>query len=111
MDALDFVFADYNSAGFTIKEIPCDQKFESVKHDLERDYEAHVNLAATQEHQPDVERALRTIKERYPAMYHRYPFNMWPKLMVMRGALEATKWLNSFPPSVGLSAQYSPTAY
>ena len=91
LEALDFVFTDYNSAGFTIKEIHCDQEFESVKHDLERDYEVLVNLAATQKHQPDVERALRTIKERYRAMYHLCPFSMWPKLMVTWGALEATK--------------------
>jgi hypothetical protein len=39
MEALDLVFTDYNSAGFAIKEIHCDQEFESAKHDLERDYE------------------------------------------------------------------------
>jgi hypothetical protein len=108
LEALEYAFTDYKSAGFTIKEIHCDREFQSIKLALERDCQVLVNLASTQEHQPDVERALRTIKERYRAMYHRCPFSMWPKIMAIRGASEAVKWLNSFPPTGGLSAQFSP---
>jgi hypothetical protein len=43
-------------------------------------------------------------------MYHRCLFSMRPKIMVMRGALEATKWLSSFPASGVLSTQYNPSS-
>jgi hypothetical protein len=76
--------------------------------DLESEFEVRVNLTTAQEHQPDIERALRTITERYRAMYNLCPFKMWPKLMIIRGASVAVKWLSSFPPAGGLSAQYSP---
>jgi hypothetical protein len=108
LEALGFVFTTYNAAGFVIKEIHCDREFESIQQDIERDFEVVVNLASAQEHQPDVERTLRTIKERYRAMYHMCPYKMWPRLMVIRGASEAAKWLNSFPPAGGLSPTYSP---
>jgi hypothetical protein len=110
LEALQFVFPVYQAAGFTVKEIHCDREFASLQSKLEREYKVTVNLTSAQEHQPDVERAIRTIKERYRAMYHRCPFKMWPKLMIIRGASEAVKWLNSFPPAGGLSAQYSPRA-
>ncbi len=35
---------------------------------------------------------------------------MWPKIMIIRGASEVAKWLNTFPPSGGISTTYSPRA-
>jgi hypothetical protein len=67
-----------------------------------------VNITAAQEHQP--ERSLRTIKERFRALYSQCPFKMWPKIMIIRGASEVVKWLNSFPPAGGLSTVGSPRA-
>jgi hypothetical protein len=110
LEAVQHVFTTYNSAGFNIKEIHCDREFEHLEMDLESEFEVRVNLTTAQEHQPDIERALRNSKERYRAMYNLCPFKMWPKLMIIRGASVAVKWLNSFPPAGGLSAQYSPTA-
>jgi hypothetical protein len=43
-------------------------------------------------------------------MYRMRPIKMWPKLMILRGASEAVKCLNAFPPAGGLSAAYSPRA-
>ena len=110
MEALEYVSTTYNASGFRIKEIHCDREFVSMQEELERRLAVIVNHTAAQEHQPDVERTIRTIKERYRAMYHRFPFKMWPTLMVICGATEAVKWLNAFPPQGGISAQYSPRA-
>jgi hypothetical protein len=96
LEALEYVSTTYNAAGFRIKEIHCDREFASMQEELERRLAVLVNLTAAQEHQPDVERTIRTIEERYRAMYHRCPFKMWPKLMVIRGASEAVKWLTLF---------------
>jgi hypothetical protein len=110
LEAMQHVFTTYNSAGFNIKEIHCDREFEHLEMELESEFAVRVNLTTAQEHQPDIERPLRTIKGRYRSMYNLCPFKMWPKLMIIRGASEAVKWLNSLPPAGGLSAQFSPRA-
>ena len=109
MDALDVTFAKYNRAGFEIKEFHADPQFECIRRELEKN-EMRVNICAAQEHQPDIERAIRLVKERYRALYHQSPYGMWPKLMIIRGIAQCVKWLNAFPPSGGLSPVYSPYA-
>jgi hypothetical protein len=110
MKALQHVCTTYKAAGFAIKEVHCDRGFVTLESDIEREFDAKVNLPAAQEHQPDIERTSRTIKERFRAMYHQCPFKMWPKIMIIQGASEAAKWLNSFPPAGGLSPHFSPRA-
>jgi hypothetical protein len=77
MKALQHVFTTYKAAGFAIKEVHCDRGFVTLESDIEREFDAKVNLTAAQEHQPDIERTLRNIKERFRAMYHQCPFKMW----------------------------------
>ena len=105
--ALDDVFRKYNMSGFEIKEFHADPEFQCVTKELE-DNGITCNICAAEEHVPDIERIIRVIKERYRAMYHAAPFSMWTKLMVIRGAANVAKWLNTFPPSGGISPTYSP---
>ena len=109
LEAMDDAFIKYNTAGFVIKELHADPEFECIKEEMEIN-DIKVNLTAAEEHQSDIERLFRVIKERYRAMYHRCPYAMWPKIMVIRGASEAVKWLNTFPPKGGISTTYSPRA-
>ena len=111
LEALDKTFVLYNNAGFEIKEFFADPEFECVRDELEDPENGIiVNIGAAGEHEPNIERCHRVIKERYRAVYHSCPFSMWPKIMVIRGASEVVKWLNTFPPAGGVSAQYSPRA-
>ena len=107
MEALDDTFIKYNNAGFIIKELHVDPEFECLQQEMEIN-EIKVNLTAAEEHQSDIERLFRVIKERFRAIYHRCPFAMWPKIMIICGASEAVKWLNTFPPAGGISTTYSP---
>ena len=109
LEAFDATFIKYNNAGFVIKDLHVDPEFECIKSAMEFN-EIYVNLTAAEEHQADIERLFRVIKERYRAIYHRCPFGMWPKIMIIRGASHAVKWLNTFPPSGGISTTYSPRA-
>ena len=97
MEALDAIFIKYNNASFIIKEFRADREFECLRDTLE-EIGIEVNLCAAQEHVPEIERMVRVIKERYRAMYHRAPYSMWPKIMIIRGAADTVKWLNTFPP-------------
>ena len=107
MEALDDTFIKYNNAGFIIKELHVDPEFECLQQEMEIN-EIKVNLTAAEEHQSDIERLFRVIKEQFRAISHRCPFAMWPKIMIICGASEAVKWLNTFPPAGGISTTYSP---
>ena len=55
-----------------------------------------------------IERQIQVLKERFRALWHRLPFKMWPRTMIINGLRDVTKWLNAFPPKGGLSAAFSP---
>jgi hypothetical protein len=57
---------------------------------------------------PVADRAIRTVKERFRALWHSLPFKMMPKLMIIHGIYNCVKWLNTFPPKGGISTTYSP---
>ena len=109
MEALDRTFVLYNNAGFKIVHFNGDPEFECLRAELEEN-EMRVHIRTKGEHEPHIERCIRLVKERYRAFYHGCPFNSHPKIMIIRGASEAVKWLNTFPPAGGMSAQYSPRA-
>ena len=109
MTALDATFSKYNSSGFEIVEFHADNDFNCIKTELQKN-QMEVNICAANEHQPDIERYIRLVKERFRAMYHQLPFKMWTRLMIIRGADWVIKMLNAFPPSGGLSPIYSPLA-
>ncbi|KAG7371066.1 reverse transcriptase RNA-dependent DNA polymerase [Nitzschia inconspicua] len=88
----------YNTAGFRITRVHCDNEFRSVMDDIEDHFEGvYVNYANPQEHVPEAERNIRTIKERIRAAYHRMPFDRLPSSMVKALVMESTKKLNFFP--------------
>ena len=69
LNAFDNVFQIYNTAKFQIKTIHADPKFKIFKDDF-TDIDINLNWASAQEHVPDVERAIRTIKEHYRSMFN-----------------------------------------
>ena len=97
---LQSTFRKLNQAGMTVKVLHADHEFECVKPDFEDMME--INICPKDQHVPDIERMNRVIKERYRALYHRNPYSMWPKIMIIRGVADVVKWLNSFPPAGGI---------
>ena len=102
-------FRNYNKSGFIIKKLHVDPEFEPLKQQMMGN-NIEVNIASTQERVPEIERAIRTIKERYRALYHRVPYKSMPKIMIKAAAREAVKWLNMFLPKGRVSHIYSPRA-
>ena len=66
------------------------------------------NYVTTQDNLPEIDHAIRTIKELFRALYHRLPYNATPKVMVRHGVNNAVKWTNMFPPKGGVSKTYIP---
>ena len=81
---IDAAMRKYNKAGFEIKEFHADNQFECVRASLE-DNEIFVNIVPAKAHQPDVERAIRLIKERFRALCNSLAFGMWPGVMWAKG--------------------------
>ena len=91
---LDNVFRIYNTAGFCITTIHCDNEFRPLMDELRDHYNVTMNYANPQEHVPEAERNNRVIKERFRAAFHRLPFKALPKIMVKTLAMECAKKLN-----------------
>ena len=98
--ALDSVLRLYNKQSLKIKEITADQEFKFAK-DVLTNMDINFVPVLAGKHQPHVERTIRTLKEHYRSMYHQLPFKSMPRLMIVKGAQECARWLNSFPSEHG----------
>ena len=67
-----------------------------------------INSTARDEHVGDVERYIRTVKERMRCVFNTLPFITLPKIMIIELAKFAVFWLNSFPHRLGISTTESP---
>jgi hypothetical protein len=97
----------YCRAGFKIVAALMDGEFETLQGDL-ADLGITLNTAAPDEHVGDIERYIRTIKERVRAMYNSLPFERIPHRMVIEMAKSSVFWLNAFPNVQGVSQVLSP---
>ena len=66
-----------------------------------------MNYATAHEHVTEMNRVIRKIKEISRALYQRLPYKTIPKLMVRYGVKDVAKWIDMFPPKVGVSKAYS----
>jgi hypothetical protein len=67
-----------------------------------------MNIAARDEHVPEVERYIRTLKERTRATYTMLPFPHLPGRMIVELIMAQNYWLNVFPAHDGVSLHISP---
>ncbi len=85
--------------GLIVTEIRADQEFDCIRDDI---IPIHSNLASPGEHVPEVERSIRTIKERARALFHDLPHKFLPKVMIEACIFNAVRLFNSivYPPLV-----------
>ena len=107
-EAIDMTLRLYNSAGFTITKITCDNEYRSLVNSIKDDLNVDVEYVNAQEHESVAERNVRTIKERMRTIYHSLPYKYLPKLILEYMCYEAATKLNIFPAKHGVSAHYSP---
>ncbi|KAG7373305.1 reverse transcriptase RNA-dependent DNA polymerase [Nitzschia inconspicua] len=95
----------YANRGFTVTDIHTDNEFECLRADVAP---IVLNVTAADDHVGEVERSIRTIKERVRAAVNGMPYRRLPNLMIrelVRGVVTA---LNIFPARDGVSADMSP---
>ncbi len=67
-----------------------------------------INTMAAKEHVPEVERKIRSIKERGRGILNILPFKKMPRLMLIELVYHVVLWLNAFPTKSGVSETLSP---
>ena len=108
LEALKKVVRFYNKADVTIKMIHADNEFRAIEEEMEDDFDVEFNFAAPYEHVPDIKQENRTIQESFRAEYHRLPFKVLPKQMILALIARCTKNRNLFVQKGGCSDYYSP---
>jgi hypothetical protein len=96
----------YRLRGFEVTNIHADGAFECLRQAVAPTI---LNVNAADEHVGEVERSIRTVKERVRATVHGLPYKRWPREMIKGVVGFAVKSLNQFPAEDGISDVNSPT--
>ncbi len=112
LTAITQVRRAYMRRGFTISTLLMDYEFEPLRGDFAdlADMQITLNTVTNDEHVPDIERHIRTLKERTRCIYNTLPFCRMPTRMIIEMVKASNFWLNCFPPSDGISSTLSPHA-
>ena len=107
MKVIKHVLNVYKTRDFKVTHILADGQFEHLSNEI-ASLGAMPNIVARGEHVPEIERHIRTLKERVRAVYTTLPFKSIPKRMLIELIYNCTFWLNCFPNTEGISATMSP---
>ena len=97
----------YRQCGFRPIYALMDGQFEPLRGDL-ADMGIQLNTVSNDEHVPEIERQIRTLKERTRAIYCTLPFRKIPHRVIIEMVYAANYWLNMFPRKGGISQTMSP---
>jgi hypothetical protein len=97
----------YALRGFKITSGHVDNKFEPMQGDLQ-EIGIDLNVITNDEHVPEAERYIRTVKERTRCVYKTVPFKHMPSTMVVEMVRASVFWLNMFLVTDGVSDTLSP---
>ena len=96
---------EYTKCGFEVADIHADKEFECLR---EKFKNVSLEICGPDEHIPEVDRSIRTMKETMRATANGLPYQQIPKLMVVELVAMATRCLNGFPRDDCVSDQMSP---
>jgi hypothetical protein len=99
----------YKKRGFIIDIFLMDNKFENVRGILQ-EQKNQSNICAPNEHVPEVELKIRTVKERVRGIIKSLPFQTIPTIIIIHAFIFLVMWLNFIPPKGGVPLTLSPQA-
>jgi hypothetical protein len=97
----------YHSRGLIVCDIHGDTEFLCIREDIRP---TQLNIVPADSHVGEIERSIRTIKERLRSCVHGLPFKRLPKLLLTHMVHDTVRCLNMFPWANGISATLSPTS-
>ena len=90
----------YEQRGLQVTSIMADPEFEPLQAVF-----PSLNTCGADEHVPEIERFIRTVKDRVRSVYHSLPYKYIPRLLLVHLVKAAVFWLNAFPHRDGISDQ------
>jgi len=99
----------YVKRGFIVTDCKANLEFAPLKDDLSAEG-IDLHPVAEDKHIPEIERQIRTIKERTRCVYNSLPFTKVPARMLIEMVMASMFWLNMFPPIDGVSDKLSSRA-
>ena len=109
MVALKQILSTYQKGGYKVVDVLVDHQFECVRGEMSESG-ACLNIASADEHVPEIERCIQTIKERVRSIYNSLLFKKMPNRLITEMIYTSVYWLNSFPSWDGVSSTLSPKA-
>jgi hypothetical protein len=109
MIGIERIISLYQKRAFVVQTCLADNEFESLRGSLLH-LGVNLNVCAPGEHIPEVERKIRTVKERVRAVITTLPFRAIPLIVTAHAVVFSVMWINFFPPKGGLSSTLSPQA-
>jgi len=107
LKALLNVYQLCQGRGFKVTVVLIDGEFESLQGDL-AEKGIYMNTTSREEHVPDAERRIRTLKEQTRCTWHTLPFKKMPARLVVEIVYYSNFWLNIFPAKEGISGDMNP---
>jgi hypothetical protein len=108
MQELLKVLQVYRGRGFAVTMVATNWEFDYMRGELAENG-ATPNEISADEHVGEIERFIRTMKERIRATYNSLPFKHLPTRLVTEMVNSAVFWWNSFPGKSGISDCLSPS--
>jgi hypothetical protein len=108
MKALQRIHGIYRLRGFRIKLILGDSEFECIRGAIATHLQSQLNICGKDEHIPNIERCIRTTKERTRCTYNMTPFDHYPPRMIIEMVFLSIFWINAYPHRLGVSQTLSP---
>jgi Reverse transcriptase (RNA-dependent DNA polymerase) len=102
---IDMSLQQYHARGFRVTDIHADHEFDCLRLNL---LPINLNIVAPDSHVGEVERSIRTIKERNRSTVHGLPYRRLPRLLVREIVKHSIQCLNQVPADDGLSTTMSP---
>jgi len=97
----------YHGCSFKIKNVLGDQHVKCIRRTMDAKG-INLNITGRDEHVPETESFLQTVKERTRVIVNTLPFNILTSRLVIRVLYNAMFWLNCFPHKDRIHAAMSP---
>ena len=107
MKGLKSILQVYQRGGFQVEAALMDGEFGHLRGEL-ASMGVTLNETSRDEHMGEIERFIRTIKERMRAIYNTLPFQRIPAWLVAEMGKACVFWLNSLPPQSNFGNDLSP---
>jgi hypothetical protein len=105
LNELKTVLNFYESRNYHITGVHADHEFKCIREEIRP---VNLDVAAPDDHVHEIERSIRTVKERVRCTMHSFPFKRIPKVMCRAVVEKAVRDLNQFPAKDGIAEKMSP---